>query len=104
MKTSLLLSLLQNIAVMVTFTMLYDYLWARNKRFRSLIFKIIAGFVIGLIGVILILTSWNLQERLIFDSRSILLSISGLFLGPIPTIIATVITALYRISLGGAGI
>mgnify|MGYP000909567095 FL=1 len=104
MKTSLLLSLLQNIAVMVTFTMLYDYLWARNKRFRSLIFKIIAGFVIGLIGVILILTSWNLQERLIFDSRSILLSISGLFLGPIPTIIATVITALYRISLGGAGL
>lgn len=104
MKTSLFLSLLQNIAIMVTFTMLYDYLWARNSMFKTLLFKIIAGIVIGFIGIVLILTPWSLQERLIFDSRSILLSVSGLFMGPIPTIIAIIITVLYRIELGGSGL
>ncbi len=104
MKTSLFLSLLQNIAVMVTFTMLYDYLWARNSIFKNLLFKIIAGIVVGFIGIVLILTPWSLLDRLIFDSRSILLAVSGLFLGPIPTIIAIIITSLYRILLGGAGL
>ena len=104
MKTSLFLSLLQNIAVMVTFTMLYDYLWARNSKFKNLLFKIIAGIVVGFIGIVLILTPWSLLDRLIFDSRSILLAVSGLFLGPIPTIIAIIITSLYRIFLGGAGL
>ena len=104
MKTSIFLGLIQNIAILVTFTMLYDYLWARNSMFKTLLFKIIAGIVIGFIGIVLILTPWSLQERLIFDSRSILLSVSGLFMGPIPTIIAIIITSLYRILLGGAGL
>ena len=104
MKTSIFLGLIENIAILVTFTMLYDYLWARNSMFKTLLFKIIAGIVIGFIGIVLILTPWSLQERLIFDSRSILLSVSGLFMGPIPTIIAIIITSLYRILLGGAGL
>ena len=104
MKTSIFLGLIQNIAILVMFAMLYDYLWARNSMFKTLLFKIIAGIVIGFIGIVLILTPWSLQERLIFDSRSILLSVSGLFMGPIPTIIAIIITSLYRILLGGAGL
>ena len=103
MKTSLFLSLLQNIAVLVTFTMLYDYLWARNSKFKNLLFKLIAGVVIGSVGIVLALMPWTSQNSLIFDSRSILLAISGLFMGPIPTIIAMIITALYRIALGGSG-
>lgn len=104
MKTSIFLGLIQNIAILVMFAMLYDYLWARNSKFKSLIFKIMAGIVVGGVGIVLILMPWTFQKNLIFDSRSILLGISGLFMGPIPTIIAMIITALYRISLGGAGL
>ena len=103
MKTSIFLGLIENIAILVTFTMLYDYLWARNSKFKNLLFKLIAGVVIGSVGIVLVLMPWTSQNILIFDSRSILLAISGLFMGPIPTIIAMIITALYRIALGGSG-
>ena len=40
---------------------------------------------------------------IVFDVRSVLLSISGLFLEFIPTLIAILATSIYRISLGGNG-
>ncbi len=104
MKTSIFLGLIQNIAILVMFAMLYDYLWARNSKFKSLIFKIMAGIVIGGVGIVLMHMPWTSREDLIFDSRSILLGISGLFMGPVPTIIAMIITILFRIALGGVGL
>jgi len=42
-------------------------------------------------------------EGLVFDTRSILLSVGALYLGPIPAIIAALMTVSYRISMGGVG-
>ena len=47
-------------------------------------------------------TPWIYGKGLIFDTRSILLSLSGLFFGTIPTLIAMTITATYRYFQGGA--
>jgi len=63
--------------------------------------RILAGLFAGLIAVVLIRVSATLQEGIIFDTRSILLAVSGLYLGFVPTAIATAITAAYRWSLGG---
>jgi len=48
--------------------------------------------------------AFKLPNKVIFDTRSILLSISGLFYGFLPTSIAAVIIILYRISIGGPGV
>ncbi|HZK88103.1 MAG TPA: HD domain-containing phosphohydrolase, partial [Anaerovoracaceae bacterium] len=45
----------------------------------------------------------NFSSGVIFDTRSILISVSGLFFGYIPTIIAAVIISAYRILIGGTG-
>ena len=47
--------------------------------------------------------SFRLDEGVIFDTRSVLLSLSGLFLGPVTTVVAMIVAAIYRLWLGGSG-
>ncbi|MDW7645067.1 MAG: PAS domain S-box protein [Desulfuromonadales bacterium] len=65
--------------------------------------KLFTGVFIGLISVSLIANPWQLIPGVIFDSRSILLSVGGLFFGLVPTAVAIVISWLYRLHLGGPG-
>lgn len=103
MKESILLGLIQNIAILLTFSMLYDYFWSRNENHKNIYLKIGSGGILGGIGIILILTPWHFVPGIFFDTRSVMLSISGLFFGPLPTITAMIITGAYRIYMGGAG-
>ncbi|MGE0090305.1 MAG: PAS domain S-box protein [Bacteroidales bacterium] len=104
MKESIVLGLIQNVAILLAFSMLYDYIWIRYEEKRGVYLKVFIGFVIGLIGLVLMLTPWILSPGLVFDTRSILLSVSGLFFGAIPTVIAMIFTGSYRIYLGGDGL
>jgi len=103
MEESIIIGLLQNIALLLTFSMLYDYFWSRNENRKKLLFKIGSGIVMGAMGIVLILTPWHFVPGIIFDTRSIMLSVSGLFFGIVPTITAMIITGLYRLFLGGGG-
>lgn len=101
MGESILNGLLQNIAILLAFSMFYDYLWSRNN--QSIRFKFGSGLIIGGIGIVLILTPWTFIPGIIFDTRSVMLSVSGLFFGTIPTLVAILITAGFRLYQGGAG-
>ena len=103
MNKDFIIGLLYNTAILLSFSMLYDYVWVKNEENKNIYIKIITGFVLGGIGIILMVTPWTLYPGLVFDTRSIMLSISGLFFGAIPTIIAMLITGIYRITLGGDG-
>ncbi len=103
MDDSFVLGLIQNIALLLAFSMIYDYFWARKETKDNVFYQIASGIILGGIGIVLILTPWTLRAGLIFDTRSVLLSISGLFLGPIPTLIGMIIISTYRIMLGGTG-
>jgi len=92
MEKSIIIGLIQNVAILLVFGMLYDYVWLKRPYSKSLIHQVINGIFIGIIGIILMNTPWILMPGLIFDTRSIMLSISGLFFGLIPTIIAIFIT------------
>lgn len=102
-QESFILGIIQNIAILLTFSMLYDYFWNRSQYRLSWFVKIISGVFVGIMGVILIMTPWTYQEGLFFDTRSVLLSTSGFFLGLTPTGIAVAIVSLYRYMLGGPG-
>lgn len=100
---SIALSLIQNTAILLSFSMLYDYIWVKEES-KHFFEKALAGLVVGGIGLVLMFTPWTFSTGLIFDTRSILLCISGLFLGPIPTVVAMVITGICRILIGGDGV
>jgi len=104
MNDSFIIELIQNVALLITFSMIYDYFWARDDVKRNFAFKIMSGVILGGLGIALILTPYTFQQGLVFDTRSVLLSISGLFLGPIPTIVAMIIVGGYRVLLGGSGV
>ena len=103
MDKSIIIGLIQNIAILLSFTLIYDFFWAKDENIKNISGKLLAGFLVGLIAVIVMYLPWTLQSGIIFDSRSVLLSISGLFFGAIPTIIAMTIAAIFRFSQGGDG-
>lgn len=104
MKESILIGLLQNSAILLAFSLLYQNIWIRDKEVKGTSAKIIAGLIIGGIGIILMFTPWMMVPGISFDMRSVLLAVSGLFFGPIPTIIAMLVTALGRFYIGGDGL
>jgi signal transduction histidine kinase/CheY-like chemotaxis protein len=104
MNDSIIVGLLQNTAILLALSYIYDYWWNRNDEPKNILNKIFTGFVIGTIGIILMLTPWILIPGLVFDTRSVVLSVSGLFFGKLPTTIAIIITSIFRFSLGGDGL
>jgi len=103
MKDSFILGLLQNISVLLAFSYIVDYFWTQNESRNAFANKIIAGIIIGIATILLILTPWTFKTGVFFDTRSVLLAISGLFFGVLPTVLAMLIAALYRLYEGGAG-
>ncbi len=103
MEESIIVGLLQNTAILLAFSLVYDFWWNKRNEPRSILNKIYTGFVIGTIGIILMLTPWIFVPGLVFDTRSVILSVSGLFFGKLPTLIAMVITGVFRYSIGGDG-
>jgi len=104
MENSIVLGLIQNMAILVSFSMLYDYLWTRYEKKKNLLINLVAGILLGGIGIVIILTTWHFTPGIFFDTRSVFLSICGLFFGFIPTLFAMIILCLYRFSLGGHGV
>lgn len=98
------LFLTYNTALLLMLVFIFDLFVARWRPGESSPYKIPVGIVVGIVGIIVIITHWTLENGAIFDTRSILLSLSGLFFGTVPTVIAMVMTALFRYYQGGVGV
>lgn len=103
MSNSLLTGLLQNVALLLAFTLIYDVIWTSESVFRKNRNRVFSGIIVGFISVLLMVTPWKLADGLIFDTRSVLLLNAGLFFGSLTTVVATIISAAYRVYLGGSG-
>lgn len=103
MSESIFSGLIQNIALLLAFAMLYENFWLRYNHPQKFYSKVLAGLILGGIGVVLMYTTSGLSPGLIFDTRTVMLAISGLFFGPAPTLIAMTLTVLVRFLMGGEG-
>ncbi|MDZ4252435.1 MAG: PAS domain S-box protein [Sulfuritalea sp.] len=61
----------------------------------------LTGVILGGIGIGVMMAPLTLMPGLIFDVRSVLLAIAGLFFGPLPTALAMAMTVAYRLAFGG---
>ncbi|MGE4489707.1 MAG: LytS/YhcK type 5TM receptor domain-containing protein, partial [Kiritimatiellales bacterium] len=106
MKNEILIPLLNNAVLLLALATVYDLLTAREGRTRKKAVRtqIATGCLLGVLGIGLMLASVRFAPGVIFDTRSVLLSVSGLFFGLIPTVIAMVMTALFRFFIGGSAI
>ena len=102
MFEEVLFSLLTNSILLLSLGVMYELLPLKSRN-HTLWMRLLSGFIIGLIGIAVMSTPWSLKPGVNIDARSTLLSISGLFFSPLSTLIAMVITGLFRTYLGGAG-
>jgi PAS domain S-box-containing protein len=102
MNYDALVGIVNNVFLLLALGVVYDSFFFQINASNKLN-KLIIGCIIGLIGVALMLNPWELSPGIFFDTRSILLSVTGLFFGFIPAIIAMSFTAGFRIYQGGTG-
>ena len=74
--------------------------WTRGE----LIGQVLSGVLFGGICVTGMMTPIEMTPGVIFDARSVVLSMSGLFGGPVVGGVAAVIAGGYRLWLGGGGV
>ena len=101
MPEAAFLPLAQNAAFLLGLAVVYDVATSRWALRRGPFGPVAAGILIGLIGIVIMVTPWVLTPGVIFDTRSVLLAVAGLVFGPVPTIVAMAMTAALRISQGG---
>ena len=95
------MQLVFNASLLLTLALIYDLLAVRWRVGKASLRQVPAGIVIGIVGVIVMLASWKLEPGIVFDTRSILIGVSGLYFGTVPTLVAMVIATAFRASSVG---
>ncbi len=95
--------IVSNAALLLALGALYDVVPQPSARLLPLK-NLLVGAVIGTIGGTLMLNPLHFAPGVFFDTRSILLSVAALFFGAIPAVIAALMTSLFRVFQGGAGV
>ncbi len=102
MISTIFLDLTHNAALLLAAALLYDLMSSRSRLGPKPLIQVSIGVMLGILGCLLIISPWTFVPGIVFDTRSVLLSVSGLFFGAIPTLVAMAITAAFRLHLGGA--
>lgn len=93
--------LIHNAALLLAVAFVFDVVAIRWRTGQTSFLQIPAGLILGIIGITVMLTPWTFMPGIIFDTRSVLLGISGLFFGTLPAAIAMGMTAAFRVYQGG---
>jgi PAS domain S-box-containing protein len=96
-------SLIYNTALLLALGLIFDAVTLSNNRYIWW-HKILTGLCLGVVAIAIMVNPWILKPGIVFDTRSILLSLTGMFFGAVPAIIAASIAAFFRILQGGAGV
>jgi PAS domain S-box-containing protein len=98
------LGLIHNVALLLAIALIFDAVKARPFKFPYWVQQLLVGCSLGILGIFIMLTHWEFAPGIVFDTRSVLLSVSGLFFGLVPTVVGMILTAAFRISQGGVGV
>ncbi len=98
----MLLDLIENIALLITLCWLHGMIM-RYLDGRERLGKIVAGILFGAVCIVAMQIPLVLVEGLIFDGRTVVLSMAAFIGGPLVGIIAGSMAGLFRLGIGGVG-
>lgn len=98
----IIIDLIYNLAVLVALSIFSGFISVRFTR-TELNGKIFQGLLFGFTAIIGMLYPFVLTEGIIFDGRSIVISLCTLFFGPISGAIAALAAVIFRNIVGGGG-
>lgn len=99
---SLFVSLIVNAAILIAIVHIYSLI--RRKTKNEITNKLFMGFLFGGAAIGGMILSFHYKAGVIYDGRSIIVSIAGLFGGWIVGIISAILAIIYRLFLGGPGV
>ena len=95
------IDLVYNLCLLIALSVVSGFI--RQRRERRAMQAAFQGLLFGSATVIGMMRPWGVAPGLIFDGRSVMLSLCGLFFGPVAVAVAAAMAMLYRIFLGGIG-
>lgn len=95
--------LLYNAAILVSMGFLAHLVGTYVSPRRSTRHDLRTGFFLGLITLAVMLTPWEYMPGILLDTRSIVLSLAGLFFGVVPALVAAFMATALRVYIGGTG-
>lgn len=94
---------IQNAALLLTLSFLNGIITFYRPK-KELPFRLLNGAWFGIIAIAAMMMPYHFQEGTIYDGRSVILTLAGLWGGGISTLVAVAISGAYRIFLGGTGV
>jgi len=104
MDTSLLLCMINNVALLLVLGIILDFTGPMHRFNKPFLQKLVSGTLVGVLGIAVILTPWDLRLGFVLNSRTIFFAIAGLFFGPIPLVAAVLMSGLFQFAQGGSGV
>lgn len=96
------IGIINNAALLLVLSSVAQIIYFLPKKYEK--FKqFISGFLISIVCLIIMTFPFTVRPGLFYDTRSILISVSALIFGYIPTLIVAAIAIGYRIYIGGIG-
>ncbi len=99
----IIVELIYNLTLLVALSVVSGFIdqrWKRDTQTGS----IYQGLLFGTVAIFGMLQPFHFGPGLIFDGRSVVISLCALFFGPYPAAIAAIMAIIFRIGLGGAGV
>jgi PAS domain S-box-containing protein len=98
----MLRELINNVAVLLVLGYLYRLI-ARQYLHAGLKSSVLSGMLFGGIAIIGMMNTVTLAPGIVFDARSVIVSVGALFTGPVSAIVMAAIAGAYRLWMGGSG-
>jgi PAS domain S-box-containing protein len=102
--TSLFFGLFNNLAIFIVLIAVYSYLNSLFNSRQSILRQTLIGVSFGAIAIICMQVKINVFEGVVVDQRNAIVTLGGVFGGPLSAAITAIFAGAYRIHLGGMGI
>jgi LytS/YehU family sensor histidine kinase len=99
---ALFYSFLNNIVMMLAVAIVHSFA-SKSLKDRKITAKIISGFAFSIAVLITMQNRFVLTKGVVFDARSVVISVCGLFAGPIAVLMTSITALIHRIWTGGGG-
>jgi PAS domain S-box-containing protein len=96
------ISLIDNIALLLAVSLLHGLVISKAGH-RKLLAQLLSGLAFGLAVLVAMIRPYELSPGIVFDGRSIVISLAGMFGGPVTAALTVVPATVYRLYSGGGG-
>lgn len=103
MNTYIVMELVNNAALLMALTIVYEISYIIPIKWVKIV-PVFNGLLIALIGLAIMMFPFRFDTGISFDTRTILISVTALTFGAVPTAVAAAVLIIFRIILGGAGL